>query len=74
MSETQHRVLPDDNSSQFQETVQKIRTNAIELSTDAWYSLTNYVQSSPENKWIVLAGLAISAIIVFSLIRRLRCF
>lgn len=74
MSETQHRIIIDDEVSVSSSPLYALVDGVAECGIDAWYWLVNYVQSAPERKILILTTLAISVLFVALLMKRTRFF
>lgn len=76
MSETQHRIIIDDevSVSSSPSPLYALADGVTECGIDAWYWLVNYVQSAPERKILILATLTISVLFVALLMKRTRFF
>lgn len=72
MSEATYRILNETGA--YREMLGQITTSAKDLSLDAWHTLANFVQESPEQKYVVLGGLGAAILFVLILIKRTRFF
>lgn len=74
MSETQHRIIMDDEPLASPSALYVMAEGVSECGTDAWYWLVNYVQSAPERKILILTTLTIGVLFVALLMKRTRFF
>lgn len=75
MSETQHRIIIDDEPHVLSSSPLYVMTEGVaECGIDAWYWLVNYVQSAPERKILILTTMTIGVLFVALLMKRTRFF
>lgn len=60
------------SSNPHYETFDELTKNLSEFVIDAWYWLVNYVQTSPENKAIVILAVCGAILPILFMIKRVR--